>query len=182
VSRHGNELGAMQTFVISDTHFGHANMTKYHGRPERFDRVLIENWNRVVGKQDLIIHLGDVAVSRTLDLPSLIKRLYGRKILCLGNHDRRPANWYMANGFAFACSSFVLDGVCFSHRPVTPLPPGALLNVHGHFHGDDHRVHEYEGNDYFHNNRDRYVEIHIEENLSPVLLSTILAPAGHVLR
>ena len=55
----------MQTFVISDTHFGHANMTKYHDRPERFDRVLIENWNRVVGKQDLIIHLGDVAVSRS---------------------------------------------------------------------------------------------------------------------
>ena len=169
----------MQTYLISDTHLGHANMTRYHGRPERFDRVLIDNWNRVVGKQDVIIHLGDVAHSRTLDLPSVIKRLNGRKILCLGNHDKRPAEWYMANGFAFACASFVLDGVCFSHRPVTPLPADAHLNVHGHFHGNAHRAFEYEDNDYFHRNRTRYLEVHIEETLSPVLLSTILASASH---
>lgn len=167
----------MNIFVISDTHFGHQNMVRYHGRPKQFDRLLIDNWNQIVGKQDLVFHLGDVAVSRTLDLASVVKRLNGRKILCLGNHDRRPAEWYMANGFAFACTYFVLDGVCFSHKPITPLPPGCAVNVHGHFHGDDHRLHEYEADAFFHANRQRYLEVHIEQTLAPVPLPALLARA-----
>lgn len=167
----------MKVFVISDTHFGHAAMSRYHGRPERFDRVIIDNWNRVVEKQDMVFHLGDVAVSRTLDLESVIKRLHGRKILCLGNHDRRPPEWYLSIGFAFACTHFVWDGICFSHRPVTPLPTGSWLNVHGHFHGDDHRLHEYADDAYYHEHRDRYLQIHIEETLAPAPLDGVLATA-----
>lgn len=170
----------MKIFVISDTHFGHAAMVRYHGRPERFDRVIVENWNRVVGKQDLVFHLGDVAVSRTLDVASVVKRLNGHKILCLGNHDRRPPEWYISAGFAFACSSFIWDGICFSHRPVTPLPSGCSMNIHGHFHGDDHRLHEYAEDAYFHENRERYVHIHIEETLAPVPLEDVLQAAATV--
>jgi calcineurin-like phosphoesterase family protein len=51
----------MKIFVIADTHFGHLNMTRYEGRPEQFDELISANWNALVGDDDLIINLGDVA-------------------------------------------------------------------------------------------------------------------------
>ena len=57
----------MKTFLISDTHFGHANIcvfTKSDGtkvRPfnsaDEMDEVMIERWNAMVGKDDKVYHL-----------------------------------------------------------------------------------------------------------------------------
>ncbi|MEA2511628.1 MAG: hypothetical protein QOJ59_1115 [Thermomicrobiales bacterium] len=168
----------MRIYVIVDTHFGHANMIKYHNRPQQFDRILIERWNASVGKGDLVFHLGDVALGRDVDLPRLLKKLNGRKVLCLGNHDRQRPEWYMEQGFAFACTYYIYQGVCFSHRPITPLPPGCMLNVHGHFHNDNHRDHEYADDDYYHRHRDRYRLVQIEDTLAPVALDEFLDVTG----
>ena len=94
----------MQVFVIADAQFGHAIMVGHHNRPEQFDRVIVDNWNSVVDKDDVDFHLGDVAFGRDVDTPRLMKRLNGRKILCLGNHDRQDPERYMVQGFAFACT------------------------------------------------------------------------------
>ena len=52
-------------WFTSDTHFGHKNILKFCKRPwdtvEEMVEGLIQNWNRVVGKDDLIFHLGDFA-------------------------------------------------------------------------------------------------------------------------
>ncbi|MEA2530829.1 MAG: hypothetical protein QOG89_2473 [Thermomicrobiales bacterium] len=164
----------MRIYVIADTHFGHANMIKYHNRPQQFDRILVEHWNTTVGKAYLVFHLGDVALGRDVDLPRLLKKLNGRKVLCLGNHDRQRPEWYMEQGFAFACTYYIYQGVCFSHKPITPLPPGCMLNVHGHFHNDNHRDHEYADDDYYHRHRDRYRLVQIEDTLAPVALDEFL--------
>ncbi|OJU81632.1 MAG: hypothetical protein BGO10_08500 [Chlamydia sp. 32-24] len=48
----------MKKWFIADTHFSHANIIKYAGRPfasvEEMDRALIENWNKCVGNDDQV--------------------------------------------------------------------------------------------------------------------------------
>jgi hypothetical protein len=84
----------------------------------------------------------------------------------------------MERGFAFACTYFVMQGVVFSHKPITPLPSGATLNVYGHFHKSAHRDVEYRDNEYYHRHRDRYRLVQIEDTLAPVPLAEVPA-AGH---
>jgi len=82
----------MSIFFTSDTHFGHENIIKYCKRPFKdaaeMDKVLIRNWNRVVGPNDLVYHLGDFAVGGGPAGPYL-DQLNGRIILIHGNHDER---------------------------------------------------------------------------------------------
>lgn len=51
---------------------------------------LIANWNSKVGPNDTIYHLGDIGFSRSLD--RILRRLNGRKIWILGNHDNKLVN------------------------------------------------------------------------------------------
>lgn len=81
-------------WFTSDTHFGHANILKYDQRPfatiAYHDEVLIKNWNQVVGKGDVVYHLGDVAWhTKQQDIDDLLGQLNGTKILILGNHDAK---------------------------------------------------------------------------------------------
>lgn len=73
----------MTVFLISDTHFGHANIIKYAGRPfdsvEEMNEAMVDNWNSVVKQGDKVYHLGDVTMnSKSLDI---LSRLNGRKVL-----------------------------------------------------------------------------------------------------
>lgn len=78
-------------FVTSDQHFGHARIIELTGRPyadvEEMNRALIENWNRVVGPTDTVLHLGDLALGHRRDTIPITKALNGRKLLIAGNHD-----------------------------------------------------------------------------------------------
>ena len=80
-------------FFTSDTHFGHRNIIKYCERPfsciEEMDDALIANWNRVVGKDDIIFHLGDFAMGGSAEWNRLLHKLNGRIYLILGNHDMK---------------------------------------------------------------------------------------------
>jgi calcineurin-like phosphoesterase family protein len=164
----------MRIFIIADTHFGHARMTEYEGRPADFDERIAANWNALVAPEDVVLHLGDVAFGRGFDLAGLMARLNGRKILCLGNHDERPPLWYMERGFAFACRYFVLQGICFSHKPMVPLPPECELNVHGHFHRGSTGFEAPAADAYYRKHAKRYRLLQIEESFAPVLLEDLL--------
>lgn len=93
------------TYFTSDTHFGHANIIKYCGRPfasvEEMDEELIYRWNSTVDPGDTVWHLGDFALVRNdLDrLRGYVERLNGKKLLLLGNHDRLPMKAYRTAGF-----------------------------------------------------------------------------------
>lgn len=80
-------------FFTSDTHFNHASIIKYCGRPygsvEEMDESLIANWNSVVPKDGIVFHLGDFAFCGASGWYSkYISRLNGRKVIIFGNHDK----------------------------------------------------------------------------------------------
>lgn len=90
----------MRRFFIADTHFRHENVIKYDQRPfnnvQEMENKLIENWNKVVSKDDLIYHLGDFSFCNLVDSSLILRELNGYKILIRGNHDRSTKScWAM---------------------------------------------------------------------------------------
>lgn len=82
----------MTTFFTSDTHFGHARIIELCNRPfkdvNHMNEIMIERWNNVVKPDDVVFHMGDVALGSIADSLPLVGRLNGHKFLVPGNHDR----------------------------------------------------------------------------------------------
>lgn len=78
-------------WFTADSHIGHRNIIKYCQRPfsdvEEMNKTLISNWNKVVGINDYVFHLGDFSVGGAAEWTSLLDSLNGRIFLVLGNHD-----------------------------------------------------------------------------------------------
>jgi calcineurin-like phosphoesterase family protein len=85
------------TFVTSDHHF-YLWKTQFGGvfgeSSEEDDARHIELWNSVVGKDDLVLYVGDFCDGEIASLEALHKKLNGRKVLIKGNHDRLDDEWY----------------------------------------------------------------------------------------
>lgn len=84
---------SMNMFFTADTHFGHGNIIKYCGRPfantDEMDDALIDNWNRLVTKNDDVYHLGDFAFKNGRDIEDYFGRLNYRTLFFVyGNHDK----------------------------------------------------------------------------------------------
>lgn len=79
-------------FVTSDHHFGHARISELAGRPfgsvDEMNAVMIDRWNAIVGPDDVVLHLGDLALGPIEESVGLTSRLNGRRLLVPGNHDR----------------------------------------------------------------------------------------------
>ena len=78
-------------FVTSDTHFCHDKEFIWKARGfesiDDMNEKIIENWNTVVGKDDIVIHLGDAMLGNTEKGIECMKRLNGKILLAFGNHD-----------------------------------------------------------------------------------------------
>lgn len=170
----------MKTFVISDTHFNHENVIRYSNRPyssvEEMNEFLIANWNDVVGSDDVIICLGDFALGKKEDIPGIVARLNGIKILVRGNHDRNKS-FYEKCGFNFVCNDMEytpLSGrnnrpIIFSHHPRLGMSIDEV-NIHGH-------IHEKELDETF--DRSRYFNASVENiNYTPIDLQEIIKQKG----
>lgn len=80
-------------FFTSDTHFFHKNIIKYCERPfentREMNKVIADNWNRVVPVDAHIFHLGDVSLTANpKELNDLLHSLNGTKHLIIGNHEQ----------------------------------------------------------------------------------------------
>ena len=125
-------------YVISDLHLGHKNIIKYAegyrsgSNSEEHDLWLMDQWNSVVTKHDLVYVLGDVAMNReSLDK---IKRFKGNKILVRGNHDVYNTRTYLEY-FQEVCGLLHHKGVFWmSHAPIHPTELRGRFNLHGHVH------------------------------------------------
>lgn len=112
-------------YLISDTHFEDADC-KYMNpnwiSPEEHMAIL----KKVLNKQTLLIHLGDVGNASYLD------ELKCYKVLITGNHDvlSKVASHFneVYNG-----PLFISDRILLSHEPIYGIEDFAL-NIHGHVH------------------------------------------------
>ncbi|HUU23767.1 MAG TPA: phosphoesterase [Phycisphaerae bacterium] len=138
-------------FFVSDTHFGHANVIKYDGRPfgsvEEHDAELIRRWNVVVKPGDRVFHLGDFGwAKKASEISAIVAQLNGQKHLLLGNHDRDAVR--KSEGWAWVKEYHELkvdlggerrQKVVLSHYPLLVWngghhKPGSWM-LHGHCHG-----------------------------------------------
>lgn len=150
---------ARDIWVISDTHFNHKNILNFRDRVtgklirpgfhtlQDMNHHIIERWNSVVKKGDLVYHLGDVFFGPQEQYLPLHKALNGSKRLILGNHDNvRFFAQYELFGKIQIWEPLQQYGILLSHVPLHEEqlkrgPQGSehdsdvtLLNVHGHIH------------------------------------------------
>ena len=83
----------MKTWLITDTHFNHARIIEYEGRPADYQNLIVSNVRRLVNHEDLVIHLGDVILGRQSELPEFKGHMRGTRLLVRGNHDSQTDAW-----------------------------------------------------------------------------------------
>ena len=87
------KFDGVKVFFTSDTHFNHANIIGFCSRPfknvDEMNETLITNWNRVVGADDIVFHLGDFCLGGSAEWTNVLNRLNGKIYLIVGNHDMK---------------------------------------------------------------------------------------------
>lgn len=73
--------------IDTDEDFNKAYSLTLKELVKEHDECLISNWNKVVGKNDLVIILGDFSFLKAEQTMTLLRRLNGDKVLVRGNHD-----------------------------------------------------------------------------------------------
>lgn len=134
-----------EKWFVSDTHFFHENIIQYSGRPfanaDLMNENLISNWNKVVGVNDYVYHLGDVACGYGGDeraLAELLFSLNGRKRLIVGNHDHlKSPSLHKAFEKIELWKGFKEYDFTISHipLPLKQLRDGRFC-IHGHLHNN----------------------------------------------
>lgn len=104
-----------RTWFTADHHFAHENIIRFCDRPFKtvmeMDGLLIWNWNKVVGDDDTVYHLGDFTLGDIHCAIDCFMELSGRLKIVPGSHDGR---WLAG----------MVDGLTtYSGHPVEILPP-----------------------------------------------------------
>lgn len=126
-----------ELFFTSDSHFGHKNILKFepYHRPfktiEEMNETLIDNHNKVVGRNDVVWHLGDFCFGK--DNVHIAGRLNGHKKLVLGNHDAYQSAEYLKYFVKLYGCTFIHQFM-LSHVPIRMTDDTMYGNIHGHLH------------------------------------------------
>ena len=128
-----------RVWLITDTHFNHDKMVDMCGRPKDFNERIGAALARNCQEGDTLYHLGDVAFyDAKAAHDKWIAPLPCAKVLCLGNHDKKPDGWFRSNGWDLVVRGVALRmaGVklFLSHYPTDAVPAGTDVHVHGHQH------------------------------------------------
>lgn len=165
----------MNYWLISDTHFNHLKLEEWGGRSGDWQEKL---WDGIwaIPPGDTLIHLGDVCIGDDDPVNRKITTLKNRKyILIRGNHDNKSLNWYSERGWDFVCDGLELlymgHYLHLTHRPARPQG-NTTWNIHGHTHGNLHRLEEY--TDFY--SKDYHIDISPEIiGFKPILLKTLVS-------
>lgn len=152
-----------QTFITSDTHFGHSNIIKYCKRPykveggnrnpanipevQRMNEDILQLFDKLPADCDVWL-LGDIFFyqGKPKDAPieeyrRIVARMKGvakerRLFLIKGNHDELPTGVYRALDFkeVYDTPVIVEDKWILSHEPVWIEPGSHFVNLYGHTH------------------------------------------------
>ena len=170
----------MGIYLLSDTHFAHQNIISYSNRPfvntASMDNAIIQNWNSVIGKDDIVYFLGDFTFGDKDNIMKYASQLNGHKHLILGNHDRQK-QLYLDAGFESVHKGTFLHlpeyspkCIFLTHKPKIDLEAGCV-NIHGHIH--DHKL------DPLMFNVENYFNVSVENiNYTPIRLEEIIRRMG----
>lgn len=126
-----------KTFVISDTFFGRKTLIKARkfSSVDEMDSVLVNNWNKVVGENDIVYHLGNFAWTPA-KANEILGVLNGEIRFILGEYDAA-----LLEVFEYFESIEILpheifknyeNKIVMSHWPLLEYPNSAeLYNFHG---------------------------------------------------
>lgn len=114
-----------KVFFTSDTHFYHTNIIDFCKRPfkeiEEMNETLIANWNKTVGPNDIIFHLGDFCLGDSEKWNRILDRLNGNIYLILGNHDLRNFRKSYEERFKSVTMQMNIEienqKICLNHYP-----------------------------------------------------------------
>ena len=127
------------TFVTSDHHFclWNSQIGRILGRGTvAEDERHIELWNSVVGKDDLVLYVGDFCDGPASMMKDVNNLLNGRKVLIKGNHDGLGDECYREI-FSDVVSELRIEELnlrlIHSREKVKDLRPGERL-IYGHEH------------------------------------------------
>lgn len=130
----------MQLRYIADTHLYDTYSLEWRPEFSNLDLYamhLIDSWNAFTAKDDVTIMVGDVGqfCKRTVEV---LKRLNGRIILVIGNHDISwGRNMYTCGVFAGIHDSIDTGTVYIQHKPTEGTNSVSKYFVHGHHHRYD---------------------------------------------
>lgn len=133
-------------FFTSDTHFNHFNIIEYCNRPfattDEMNKALIENWNKVVPRDGIVIHCGDFMLDPMNNekcYDRIANKLNGTIYLVRGNHDtiRLREDYQIKKNHIIWVGDIlnILIGrhnIVASHYPLLCFPDH--YNVFGHVH------------------------------------------------
>lgn len=121
---------------IGCLHLSHKWMAQHRGFKDEWehDDYLIEQWNSVVGKKDLVYILGDITMN-TPEHYYKLDLLNGRKKVVLGNHDN-PRDVPELLKYVENVSGMIdYKGCILTHCPIHPNEVSfCRLNIHAHIH------------------------------------------------
>ena len=125
-------------FILSDTHFNHKNIIRYCKRPfsdiAHMNEKIIENWNKIVDRNDIVYFLGDMKHGRT-STDSWLEQLNGKIFFLQGNHDMD----IIRNAVVLPNRFFITHkGIKFllMHEPIRPTHYNGWI-IHGHIHNNN---------------------------------------------
>lgn len=128
----------MNTFFTSDTHFSQQRTLELSRRPfnstDEMDEMIINNWNSLVNKDDIVHHLGDFGNY------DILPKLNGNIHLLIGNYDNLSEKEYLDMGFSSVTPKhapfiFMKHNDILLHLCHEPSKMNALgFNLYGHVH------------------------------------------------
>lgn len=134
-------------WFTSDTHFGHANVLDFCGRPwktvDEMNDALVATINAYVAPNDTLYHLGDFSFKMSVDdARELRKRIRCRNIHWIpGNHDKDWSQPNVAGTFQVepSIATLKLEGgrkIVMCHYPIMDWPGlgHGAIHLHGHIH------------------------------------------------
>ncbi len=140
----------LNIWLTSDTHLNHAKPFIYEARGfrsvEEMNEAIVERWNKVVGPDDIVYHLGDVMLGDNEAGLKLLKSLNGHIYIILGNHDSTTREFlykdcYNVYGISFGYRMKVGKiSLMLSHYPQLVAngdDPKPVYSIHGHTHSKD---------------------------------------------
>jgi len=126
-------------FLISDLHFGHANIIRYCTRPfggtdaAEMDRVLLANWNYCIRPDDRVCFLGDLKYWKDMTPDAAYRgQLNGRITWIAGNHDLRSEGTVPCLPVRYGGREFLLV-----HDPADAPADFPGWVIHGHYHNNE---------------------------------------------